>query len=107
MKRLLAFNPSVSALCVVSVLLLAYGCGGDAGVSGDTTPFAAAISSYLNDHSMDLKVVEFKELRTEGDTAQAVVSLTHAEGMVGVKVRWTFSFARRGGQWVATRHQQQ
>ena len=72
----------------------------------DTGPFKAAIESYLQDHQMGLRVVEFKELTVEAAKAQATVSLEHAEGMVGVKVRWTFWLEKRGGQWVAVRHKQ-
>lgn len=88
-------------------VLLALGCGKST-PPVDPAPFKQAIHAYLDSKSMALKVYEFKELTVDGtgNSANAVVSLEHAEGMVGVKVRWKFTFARRQGKWVATSHEQ-
>ena len=97
------FRP-MAAASAVFVFVLA-GCGKPT-PTADTAPFETAIASYLSDHQMGLKVAEFKELSVEGAKATAVVSLEHAEGMVGVKVRWTFEFEQRNGRWAAVRHKQ-
>lgn len=89
-------------LCV----LLALGCGKSA-PPVDPTPFKEAIHKYLDSRSMALKVYQFKELTVDatGNGANAVVSLEHAEGMVGAKVRWKFTFAKQQDKWVTTSHQ--
>ena len=94
----------LAAAAALLVFALA-GCGTST-PPADTTPFEAAIHSYLGDHQMGLKVAQFKELKVEGAKATAVVSLEHAEGMVGVKVRWTFEFEQHNGRWAAVRHKQ-
>lgn len=101
----------IHAVCVVSgaVLLATFmcGCGGSKQLSDEqTAPFQVAIQAYLGAKSMDLKVYGFKRLEVDGSSAEADVSLEHAGGMVGPKVRWTFWFERRNGSWVATRHEQ-
>lgn len=101
----MTFHCVRATAAAAALALVAYGCGKSA-PTGDTTPFKVAIENYLNDHQMGLKVAEFKELSVEGAKATAVVSLEHAEGMVGVKVRWTFEFEQRNGRWAAVRHKQ-
>ena len=72
----------------------------------DTTPFEKAIHTFLREKSMGLKVSAFKELKVDGNSAEATVLLEHAEGMVGPKVRWQFWFAKDKGVWQVTRYKQ-
>jgi len=81
-----------------------WGCRG-APTPEQTKPFREAIENYLRAHDMGMKVDRFRDLRVQGNSARAVVSMAEAEGMVGVRVEWTFDFARRNGRWVVVRRQ--
>jgi hypothetical protein len=76
-------------------------CGKGEPVSADTAPFEAAIAAYLDSHSMDMQVAEFRSLQVEGDGARAVCKMEEKAGLYGgVGVRWTWRFSRRpGGTW--------
>jgi len=86
--------------------LVLCGCRPAASAAVDPEPFKTAIVQYLQDHQMGLRIAEVRSLQVKDGKAEATVSLEHAEGMVGVKVRWTFDFEQRQGRWVAVRHQQ-
>ena len=93
-----------AAVLLLPVLLLAVSCG-KTEPSHDPAPFRKAIARYLDEHGMGMRVAEIKQLTVQDSTATAVVSMEHAEGIVGVKVRWTFSFEKRNGQWTAVRYE--
>jgi len=95
-------------LCVAIVVIWVCGCGGGdkKPTAAEAAPFQSAIATYLDSKSMDLKVFDFRKLDVTDDLAEGEVSLEHAGGMVGPKVRWTFWFEKRNGTWVATRHEQ-
>jgi len=95
------------AVTMAFVLLLAVSCGGRSDVEQNTAAFQTAANSYLKSKSMDMKVASFKELSVDGNTAKAVISLEHAEGAAGVKVRWTFTFEKQNdGTWGVVSHEQ-
>ena len=100
------------AVAVVLILVLAgfflFRGGGGAAVTADTTPFEAAITRYLDAHSMGMKVAGFKSLELTGDTATAVCSMQEKSGLYGgMAVKWRFTF-RRGadGAWQVEGRQQ-
>ena len=94
------------ALALALVLVSAVtGCRRPAPSAAETEAFRTAVHTYLKAQSMDLRVFAFKELKMHDTTAEARISLEHAEGMVGAKVTWTFWFARSGSTWTVTRHQ--
>ena len=105
--HVLADSRRTRLLALSLSLLASFGCS-KSGPVVDPAPFKTAIHAYLKSKSMGLKVYEFKEITVDetGNGAKAVVSLEHAEGMVGVKVRWTFTFAKQQGKWTATSHEQ-
>jgi hypothetical protein len=100
---------SVVRIAFLSLLLvgLGVGCGKTAKVDVDEQVLNKVITDYLQGNSMDLKVVEFKSL--EMDEAQNLVakaSLTQADGMVGVNVRWTFWLKKTDGKWSVLKYKQ-
>lgn len=93
------------ALSLVGLMLFcAAGCGTKETV--DTAPFQAAITKYLADKSMDMKVTEFESIDVTGDAATAVCRLTEASGLYGgMGVRWRFTFERDGQAWRVVAHE--
>ncbi len=89
------------------------GLWGVAGLSGcrrppspaETRPFRRAIDQYLRRHSMGMKIARFRDLEVHGNTARAVVSMAEAQGIVGVRVEWTFDFKRQNGRWQVVRRE--
>ena len=105
--RLVASLLSFAAgACLLLLLLPTTGCGRKVELTADPTPFGAAVHAYLADQSMDMKVADFKSLTITGDMAQADIALEQAEGVAGVKVRWTFWFQRQNGAWTVSRVRQ-
>ena len=98
-------NPPARIALWTVMILVCFGCGKPS-VEADVAPFQQAVADYLRANNMDLEVAAFRALDVEGDSARAEVSLGHAGGATGVKVRWTFQFARRAGSWQVTRHEQ-
>ncbi len=89
--------------CAVACLV---GCGKRGPALGDTAPFQAAISSYLQSKSMGMKVAGFQSLEVNNDTATAVCRMALADDLYGgVAVRWRFTFVRQDGVWTATGHE--
>lgn len=83
-------------------LVLVSGCG-EKGPSVDTAPFEKTISKYLSDKQMELKVLKFKNIKVEGDTATATCSLKH-KTLPTPAVQWDFAFKKEGDSWVVTSH---
>ncbi len=100
-KRALGTGLAMATL----IAALVAGCGKAKAPDIDTTPFRDAVQVYLASKSMDLKVFEFKTLAVEDNNAEAEISLEHAGGMVGPKVRWRFWFERKAGKWQVSRHE--
>ena len=84
---------------------LAGGCTRSSRIAVDTGPFEAAIGRYLKGRSLGMRVHEFKELEVTDTRAEGLVSLEHAEGGTGLKVRWRFWFLRQNGEWRVSRHE--
>jgi len=93
-------------LAAAAALVWLCGCG-KSEPPPDTGPFEKAITAYLADKSMEIKVSEFKELKVDGSSAEASASMEHAGGLVGPKVRFKFWFALDEDGWTVTGHQQQ
>ena len=89
--------------CAMALVLC--GCGDSAPTAAESAPFGTAIARYLKDHSMGMKVAEFKSLEIDGDAATAACSMQEASGLYrGVSVRWTFEFRRdEDGAWQVER----
>ena len=98
-------NLRAFAALTAAMLLLTAGCA-KREAAADTAPFERAIVEYLRQKSMGLRIAQFRTLTIQDDTATAIVSLEHEEGMVGPKVRWTFAFRQQNGTWRATHHEQ-
>jgi len=90
----------IRTMCLGMILLLA-SCSGQKPLA-DTAPFEAAIAQYLKANSMGMKVHQFKELKIDGASANAEVSLGHAEEATAIKVRWGFEFRQQNGVWQVT-----
>ncbi|NQT87732.1 hypothetical protein HQ560_13265 [bacterium] len=89
-------------LTVVSVLLMAAGCG-DGTPAVDEAPFRAAVVAYLKRGSMDMRPDAFLSLEVDGETATAVVRMATKEEIgYGLKPKWTIPFRREGGVWKMT-----
>ncbi len=91
-------------LLAVTLCLLS-GCGTDRTSDVDPAPFEQAISQYLQQNNMALKI---KKIRSgpsiDNDTAAMSASMTHQE-LEGPSVVWNFTFQRdNNGQWSVTRH---
>ena len=87
---------------LAAALMAVCGCGGSAPTAAESAPFEAPIAGYLKSHNMDMKVVAFKSLDVEGDTATALCSMTEISGLYegGIGVKWTFTFTRdKAGAW--------
>ncbi len=95
---------ALAKVSLVGVLLLcAAGCGKEE-VTADTAPFQAAVTSYLAQKNMGMKVTEFKSLEIEGETATAVCRLEEASGLYNIGVRWRFTFQQGPQGWKVTEH---
>ncbi len=96
------------ALATVSLagvlLLCATGCGKEE-VTADTAPFQAAITSYLAQKSMGMKVTKFQSLKVEDGAATAVCRLEEASGLYAMGVRWRFTFRQGPRGWKVTEHE--
>jgi len=95
-----------AGLVLAALLVPGAGCGGTGTSPADPEPFVAAVHDYLDTHHMDLRVAAVKSLTVTGDRATAEMAMEHADGMVGVKVRWRFEFTRTDRGWTVTRHEQ-
>ncbi len=102
-------NTKISALSVslafMATIFLS-SCGGERQASHDTAPFEHAITAYLADKNMDMKVAEIRKLDVADDKAEAECSMKHVSG-IGPSVRWKFSFATEDdGSWKVSSHSQ-
>ena len=89
-------------LLMIGAVFFFPGCSDNA-VKEDSTPFKNAISKYLSQKHMDMKVYKFKKLEVNGDKAKAVCSMKEASGMsAGIAVQWNFSFEKKDGAWIVT-----
>ena len=95
---------SFAALTVMALTIGLTGCGSESRTAIDETPFKAAITQYLSEHSMGMQVTEFKELKIQDQTATALCVMKDAEGLYGMGVTWNFEFEKTDEGWKAPRH---
>lgn len=83
--------------------------GGHETAAEQTEPFAAAITRYLADNNMGMKVAEFESLDVGLSEATATCKMKEASGLYeGMAVRWQFVFRRADeGRWEVAEHQKQ
>lgn len=95
-------SPVLSLL--MALIALAAGCA-EAAPSVDPEPFRKAVTQYLEQNNMALRLKEIRVGPTvSGDQATMKVSLTHAQ-LGGPSVVWTFEFQRSGdGSWQVVSH---
>jgi len=86
----------LGAVALSAVMFTA--CGKGSSVPEDTSAFTDAITAYLENESMGMKVAEYESVEEQGDKASAVVRLQDAEGITNVKMKWLFDFTRSDGQ---------
>ncbi|MAE66249.1 MAG: hypothetical protein CMJ18_18415 [Phycisphaeraceae bacterium] len=91
---------------ILSALLLLVGCGGSVAVP-DREALDAAVRDYLDQKTMQLKIVKYLSFEPDGDgRASAVISMTHRdEGAARVRVRFRFRFEKRNGAWRVVAHE--
>ena len=65
----------------------------------DTAQLEKGISQFLENKHMEMKVVNFKDVKANGDTATATCSLKH-KTLPSPAVWWKFSFKKKNGKWV-------
>lgn len=93
---------TISIVVLISVMLA--GCGRKAPSAADTGPFAAAVTAYLQQQGMGMKVGEFETLDVAGDAATAVAAMQDADGLYKMKVIWEFSFQKGSNGWRIVSH---
>lgn len=96
-------------ICSLAVLLMAAvvmisGCG-EKGPSVNTAPFEEAITEYLSQKNMDMKVSNFKNIKVNANQATATCSLKH-KSLPGPAVQWDFNFTKAGDTWTVSSHKQ-
>lgn len=85
---------------VALAAVMTTGCGGKGdSVPADTSAYESAVTKYLEQESMGMKVAGFDSVSEEGDQATALVRLQDAEGLTSVKVKWEFNFSKTDGGW--------
>ena len=87
-------------LGLLLVISLLCGCGGKQLTEQKTAPYKSAVTSFLAEKSMGMKVVEFKSLDVSGDKATGAVKLQDAEGLYAIKPTWQFTFIKADGTWI-------
>ncbi len=92
----LSFKIFIVCMATLSVLILS-SCGKKE-ISEDITPFEKAITSRLASEQMGMKVNKFRDLKIEGDTANATCSMKSQTGL-GPAVTWKFQFKKDGSDW--------
>lgn len=90
---------------IMAMLAGGSGCGSKA-VDVDTKPFETAITKYLSQRSMGMKVTEFLKVTMDGASAEAYCKLQDAEGLYAMSVSWKFLFQKQGDGWEVTSHVQ-
>ena len=89
----------IATALLIAILLCS--CGKTSPITKDTAPFDSAITLYLKQKHMGMKVVEFESLTVSADSATAQVAMQKAEGLYGMKVHWVFTFKNTNGNWTA------
>lgn len=94
-------------ICILAAVLMAgvlmvSGCG-EKGPSVDTAPFQAAITEYLGNKNMEMKVSSFKDIKVNANQATATCSLKH-KSLPGPAVQWDFTFTKSGDTWTVNSH---
>jgi len=89
-------------LCCMAVMFMAVavfiaGCGEKAPTI-DTAPFEKSITEYLASKSMDMKVSKFKDIKVNGNQANATCSMKH-KSLPGPAVQWGFTFTKEDDTW--------
>ncbi|MEA2013653.1 MAG: hypothetical protein U9O87_11365 [Verrucomicrobiota bacterium] len=87
---------------IISALLFA-GCAKQ--IKQDTEPFKKAVTEYLQEQHMGMKVYEFKELQVTEDKATAKIKMQEASGITNLKVTWSFEFDKKDA-WKVTSHKE-
>jgi len=102
--RALGAAPSLLLMFLLSVISV-FGCGGQKSTV-DPAPFLQAVTSYLQQNNMVLKVKRIKSGPTvTQDEAVMTASLTHAE-LGGPAVTWKLTFRRQSdGTWEVAKHE--
>ena len=91
----------ISALLLVSIS----GCGKkEEQPKIDTAKFETAITGYLKDKSMGMKVASFEKMDVKDDQATAVCKMQEAEGLYNMNVTWKFTFKKEKDSWKVTTH---
>ena len=80
----------------LALFTLLYSCGGPPPPDG--SQFTPAITTWLNEKSMDLAVKEYKTVTIEADTATIVASFVASEAPT-VSVKYTIKFKKDGEAW--------
>jgi hypothetical protein len=92
------------AVCFGILIFSLYGCGGEQLSEQETAPYKKAVSVYLKDNNMEMKVVGFKSLKVSDDKAIGVLTLQDVEGLYAIKPKWQFTFIKEDGKWIAQEH---
>jgi hypothetical protein len=97
--------PFLYPLMVACLFTIFAGCGGGSAPDpATTTKVTTAITAYLAEQSMEMKVAEVSDFTATGENATATASLQQADGVYNVKVAWTFQLAKSGEGWKVTSH---
>ncbi len=90
-------------LTLISVIMLC-SCGGKERLTKEEIdPYDAAIVTFLNNKSMDMKVVEFISVNAkDDDTASCIVKMQDVNGLYSIKPKWKFKFIKQDGDWIVT-----
>ena len=95
---------SIVAVILLAAVVMFSGCG-EKGPGVNTAPFEEAITEYLAQKNMDMKVSNFKDIKVNDNQATATCSLKH-KSLPGPAVQWSFTFTRAGDTWTVSSHKQ-
>ena len=92
------FVAGMYGLLIGCSILFSGGCGKKE-PAVDTAPLEKGIAQFLENKHMEMKVLNFKDVKVNGDTATATCSLKH-KTLPSPAVWWKFSFKKENGKWV-------
>jgi len=99
------FPRVVLATIGLFLLVVMTGCGGKSGPSPEeSAAVSKAITTYLAEQAMEMKVAEVTAFTPDGDNATAAASLQQADGVYNVKVSWNFILKKAGDGWKVESH---
>jgi hypothetical protein len=88
---------------LLALLLVLPGCG-ESAPAVDPAPFEAAVTSYLAENDMQLRIKDIdRGPEIDGERATMSASMTHKE-LGGPSVVWTFELQRTDGAWRVLSH---